>query len=409
MQSTQVISNRVALLIFLFLLPVGWLFPVVLSFFLFVVSMINKDVKYSFLATSFLVVFFSVVNLSKVVEGDLAWYLEDYADFLYFGYFDYFSYDYRAKLTEPLYHFFSYILSVLTGGSESYFVATVTFIIYYLSALFVAKILLNVLAVSYSDDVVLVLVFFIFFGILFSQALNLIRQYIACVLLLLSFLFFFEGRNKRMFLFFILAFLTHNSVFVFLPLFLLGVVLVSRKLRDEGLLFSIFAAFFLGGVVAVIYIVSFFIFGQASRLYIDDGSVSWVVKSFDLILLLGMSFALRNKAGTESGSRKLVLVYAYFSFVGFLVVSHYSEFLSLRYYFYMDFLRWIPFYFLLSAVSLNSLGKFLALFVLFFSSIFYMNFRMEMSPFEYGFSFWDGVVFLPFGVFNYIDLFGLVG
>jgi len=332
---------------------------------------------------------FFVINTNKIISNDLFWYSQQY----YMNYgssiSDVFA-DYRAGVQarwgEPVYHLLSYFLSNISNANYTVFVFVISFSVY-LGSLFSIYFFINKSSLNDSQKAIII-IFFLFFGIIFTQSLHLIRQYLACTLLLFSVVLSFNNREKLGGVFSVLAFLTHNSTLV-VSVVLLCVYLIYKyssnikiKIR-YSLIFSIF--------LALLYISLFIITGNESRLLIDDGSVSPIVKIIDLLLFIITVIAF-NLSKDNSKETELIYLF-YISYCVFLFLMHYSHFLSLRYYFFLDFFRWVPCYILFNYIDLkrNSVlpvGLFLVAI-----SVTYFNLRFTTTPFDYQHSFLEYLVY----------------
>lgn len=325
------------------------------------------------------VIHFITMNLNKTIENDLFWYSQQYIDNYTAPISDIFNdarFGVLARISEPVYHVFSYILSNVTAADFNVFVVVVTSIIYF----FPLKVIFDFSKwIGLRDrELVTLVIFMIFFGIIFTQSLHLIRQYLACVSLLAGMMSLVKGRPHWAWFMFLISCMTHNSMIVVVVLFIGCSYLYKLKLDSAKL---IIASAMFGGGLSVIYIFLFFLSGGASRLLIDDGSVGVLVKAVDL-LILALSLVLFSKQPNKL-KPFLPLYILYVSYCSFLVVSHYSVFLSLRYYFLLDFIRWIGFFIIIRSMPFKKEGHAALNIGLVFLGSVYFWMRVASSPFDY--------------------------
>ncbi len=335
-----------------------------------------------------LIVFhFIVMNLNKTIENDLFWYSQQYIDNYTAPLSDVFNdvrFGVQARTSEPIYHFFSYALSNLTAANFNVFVVLVTSLIYFfpLKTIFV----FSRWAELKDRELVTLLVFMIFFGIIFSQSLHLIRQYLACVSLLAGMMSLVMGRSRSACVIFIISCLTHNSMVVVVVLFLSCFYLYRSKLDSTKM---IIASALMGGGLSIIYILYFLFFmsGGAGRLLIDDGSVGLLVKGVDAVILV-LSLVLFSKQ--QSKFEHVLPLYAlYVAYCSFLLVAHYSVFLSLRYYFVLDFIRWIGFFIIIRSIPFTIEKHAVLNIGLVFVGGVYFWLRVDSSPFDYKYTIYE--------------------
>jgi len=359
--------------------------PLALGIFLLILSSVINSKGGVLLGVALVIFSFFLINLNKVIVNDLIWYSEHYFLNLTDYYYEVFG-GYRAgvqaRWTEPVYHSLSYLVSNLTDGNYTIFVFIVTMGIYG-GGVYSVNSFLGLSSLS-NRKVAIVLIFFLFFGVVFTQSLHLIRQYLACMFVLVSLVGLVRGSVNHFFIFTALAFLTHNATFIVSILFYCIYFLGGRGWGIKAnLLYCLGASF----VLAAAYIVSFSILGSASRLMIDDGSVGSIVKITDISLFILSLFIFMNNKKIGLTDRYIYLMY--FSFCVFLFFLHYSGFLGLRYYFYLDFLRWVPVYLIFLCIPFDFKFDISVAIGLVCLGSFYTAARLESSPFDYGGTFFD--------------------
>jgi len=368
--------------------------PLALGIFLLVLSSISSSKNGVLVGIALVVFSFFLINLNKVVVNDLIWYSEHYFLNLTDYYYEVFG-GYRAgvqaRWTEPFYHSLSYVISNLTSANYTVFVFMVTVGIYG-GGLYSVNRFIRLSGLN-SRKAAIVLIFFLFFGVVFTQSLHLIRQYLACMFILVSLVGLVRGRVNCFFLFAALAFLTHNATFIVSILFYSIYFLVRN---DREIKINFLYCFGVSFTLAAAYIVSFFILGSESRLMVDDGSIGTIVKITDASLfVLSLFVFIRHK---EIRLIDRYVFFMYFSFCVFLFVLHFSGFLGLRYYFYLDFLRWIPVYMIFLCVPFDFKFDISVSIGMVFLGVFYTAARMERSPFVYGAGFFE-YLFYPLNIF----------
>lgn len=365
--------------------------PFLLGLGLLFLSVVMVRTEIMWLGVFLLVSVFTLMNLNKYVENDLYWYSWQYLDNYGASLSEVFGdirYGVISRASEPVYHLFSYFLSNATGGDYNFWVVLITMFLYLVPLKIIS---MSISRIGGDRNVFLLVIFTLFFGILFTQTLHLIRQYMACVFLLVGLYYWSRKLYWLGVVWFILSFLTHNSMAVLVGLFV-AVAFLTERQRGWGRLK--YAALFAVGT-ALIYLLFFTIF-MPGRLTIDDGSVSLFVKVVDVIILISSVYFYMKRPFYGVVGRMYV---AYFAFSIFLIFLHSSIFLSLRYYFVLDFFRWLGFYSILHGLSLTGRSEVLVSVVVVFLGALYFYLRLESSPFSFGYEsseylFSSGKIFL---------------
>jgi hypothetical protein len=382
-------NRKEQIAIFLIFICLSAFMPLSLGIMILVFSPNTQSTKVVIIGAALVVFSFILMNLNKGIVNDLVWYSQHYLinnNTSVSSVFDGYRFGVEARWTEPLYHLFSYYLSNISNGNYTIFVITVTTIIYGGSLYALFNFIKN--SQLTQSNGALLIIFFLFFGVIFTQSLHLIRQYIACTLLLISLVFLSKEQFKLASFFTVLAFLTHNSTIVVSILFF-NVFFIYKFIETKQGKLSI--SLFLSTLLALFYIFAFVFIGDENRLLIDDGSVSPLVKLIDLLLfIVSVFFFYKLKRIEKIGE---IAFYIYFSFCIFLFVLHYSHFLSLRYYFFLDFFRWIAVYVLLRYFSFDKGSLAIVSVLLVILGAIYLNLRISSSPFDYGYSFLEYLIY----------------
>jgi hypothetical protein len=333
-----------------------------------------------------LVIFhFIVMNLNKTIENDLFWYSQQYIDNFNAPINEVFN-DVRfgviARVSEPVYHLFSYVISNVTGADFDVFVVLVTAVIYFFPLKAIYDFSNRADLKDY--EMVSLLIFMLFFGIIFTQSLHLIRQYFACVFLLVGMMGLVRGDGRWAFVMFTVSCLTHTSMVIVVIIFYGCLYLNKSRLESDKV---IVAAAILGGGISASYIALFLITGNGSRLLIEDGSVGMIVKMVDILILV-ISWVLFSRHRNKL-ERFLPLYAMYVSYCIFLIVAHYSIFLSLRYYFVLDFIRWIGFFIIIRSISFEKEKYAMMNVSLLILGFIYFWMRVLSSPFDYKYTVYE--------------------
>ncbi len=384
------------LLALLFFFIVSIFYPLLSALFIFIfVAKNNRNhhcLKYSLLL---LFIFFFSINLNKVIENDLLWYSGQYTLNLGAKYTDIFNVDRLgvvARASEPVYHSLSYLLSNLTNANYSLFVFSITFLIYYLTGYAIYKSLLSFKCSSATISITLL--FHMLFGIVFTQSLHLVRQYIAGVFLLLFVILLIRSTSKLPVLFALLSCFTHNSIAILVILFLFIYKIMNLNFSlFYQYLYSTFCTIFL----AFIYILSFFLMGEQGRLSKDDGTISTMVIAIDSLLFICCAiFVWFNRNILPSFLIKFHCYY--FMLFLFCMVLNISLFLGLRYYFYLDFFRWVPFFIFIFSLKKNKVSNLFVSGLISLSGVIYLTARLNSSPFDFGYNIFE-YIFYPIFIF----------
>ena len=189
--------------------------------------------------------FLSYINSTKIASSDTIHYLTWYSNidrshpvssFLFY------RGDY--SINEPLFTIISIIINYLTLGSETGYLFLCTFLISFLQFCSI-----YIVAKHYNISNKMILVFMImlaFFNPLFIQTVHALRQMIATSFLMMA----IAKRivtEKNSWILMIMAFLTHMSVMIYLPILILSIsykkLTVFHVLLISGLVYGCFMAY----------------------------------------------------------------------------------------------------------------------------------------------------------------------
>jgi hypothetical protein len=334
-----------------------------------------------YIGTLSIVASYSLINFNKEIENDLVWYSEHF--FYHFGgnILDIFSTPYSgviAKSTEPLYHIFSFLISNITYSNYFLYIASITALIYFPLSIIIIKVS-NRLNFSPIDTSIL-LFFFLTMSMTFTLTAHLIRQYIAISFLSCMIYNLVLYNNRRTILFSIISILTHNAT---LPIIIIILIVHSihylfrNKSRSVILLLTCSITIFLTFLVieTIVWL------GDGNRLHINDGAISAVVKYID-----GSIFVISILCYLCTPKRNNIISFLYiiyFSFFTFILYVQNYDFLALRYYFFLDVLRWIPVMLILYSFSFKKITKIIMLCISLPLGVFYLDARFNTSPFDF--------------------------
>lgn len=407
MRNTNMQNNKFNY-VYLCFFPLFFVYPIL---FLILASVLYIWMRGAGAALYLAVVFgvlLSWINCNKLIDGDLYWYSEQY---IYFSSGEFFKiflepiYGVQAKETEPAYHAISWLLSNLTGGNVFVLVVFVTLFIYVVSAKGVLMIAKHFDIESKSSMVLLS--FVCLFCVTFTLTNQLIRQYMASAVLLVALGAHLSKHRNISICCTVLAVLLHNSTVIPVFLYLLVNFIYSRFTMSGKAKFILSILLFSMVSVLAEKMVSFLDAGQVEDLYFqDDGAVSSYLNLIDvsvsLLGVLGYGLAVMfNKVRPGMRGLEVLLVFFFCYFV-FLWGMQFSPLLYLRYYFYVDFMRWIPvialFIYLKEIGSKVGFSWLLSICCIGFVVV---GARIDRSPFDYSGGLFEYVFANPVEVANY--------
>lgn len=320
------------------------------------------------------------------VGNDLGWYSTQWFSFTEYphGYMSIFDSDFvtfindgflvQPKITEPVYHSFSYFFSRLTDGNYIFYTYFITTFIYLPACIVIYKIL-----ESEKIDAILialVLIFFIFFSMKFTNMFNMIRHYCSGSFLIITLYFIYFDRVKWALFFGVIAILTHNASVVVCAIYAL-VYLVERspiKSDYKKLLGVVLGASCLSIAYLAVYFLTFTNYEE-----LDDRGSGLLFKFLDLIIV-----TLSILAYSSTKKSKLDKLWFYYIAVIILIsFMHLTSFLQLRYYAYFDYFRWIGIIYIFNALMRVTKYHFLLLIVALCGFLFFLWLRISISDFDF--------------------------
>lgn len=320
------------------------------------------------------------------VGNDLGWYSTQWYAFnnYEYGFLSIFDDDYaifindgflvQPKISEPIYHGFSYFFSKITDANFIFYTYTLTFFIYIPACIVLFKMLKS----SKKNEILiaLVLVFFIFYSMTFTNMFNMIRHYCSGSFLIITLYFIYSKRIRWAFLFGILAVLTHNAAIVVCAIYIL--VFYIEKLPYKKDWIKVLYVVIGSSTISLLYLsVYFATFTNYEKL--DDKGAGLLLKSLDIILIAISFFCYKYRV--KSYFDKL-----WFYYVGIIILiffMHFTSFLQLRYYAYFDYFRWIGLVYIFSFIIRIVKFKLLFFFIVLFILIVFLWLRIYISDFDF--------------------------
>lgn len=283
-----------------------------------------------------------LVNYTKVPASDLEMYNDTFKlyldqNILQAG---------RTILLDPFFYYTSYFVTKLSFGNLPVVALFWTIFTYY--TFFYALYEYDKIFQSSNRLRLIFIVFFSFFiGLDFQLSAHLMRQSAALSLAMLGIAMYCRG--KRIYrLFFVLAFLTHFSTVIFIPIIFL------TRLRKHFLAIAVVVCMVLGYIVSTLNILEvvnglhlnpsnplFASITDRAQMYQekDDGGVT-VRLMIEMLLYLLIAIYVLIRAGklfekkeTAIGARRFLAIYMCFSI--FVALIRNNLLLSLRYFFYL--------------------------------------------------------------------------
>jgi hypothetical protein len=357
----------------LFILVFVSVFSIIAPFYIGIFSLalyiVTKRDEWIYVFFISFILLFSNMNLYKEVwafgdylgiGNDLGWYSTQWFSFADhpYGFMSIFDEDYlifindgflvRPKISEPIYHAYSYFFSRLKDGNYIFFVYSLTFFIYLPACIVIYKILesnkLNPILIA------LVLIFFIFFSMKFTNMFNMIRHYCSGSFLIITLYFIYFDRIKWAFLFGILASLTHNAAVVVCAVYAIVYFVDQAPIKSD--LKKIRLVIIGTSLLSIAYLFVYYLTYTNYEELNDRGS-GLIFKLLDLFIIGLSVIAYIN---TQKSSINKLWLY-YLGVITLITFMHFTSFLQLRYYAYFDYFRWIGvlyiFNFLLKVTKFN--------------------------------------------------------
>lgn len=286
----------------------------------------------------------------------------------------------KPKISEPVYHSFSYFFSRLTDANYIFYTYAITFFIYLPTCIVIYKILES----SSFDEVLiaLVLVFFMFYSMKFTNMFNIIRHYCSGSFLIITLYFLYFDKIKRALLFGIIAILTHNAAVAVCAIYAIVYLIQESSTRSEKR--KLWSLIVFSSIISLLYLsVYYATFTNYEEL--NDRGSGYLFKIIDLSIVIISIFAYCTTKKTSIDK----LWFYYLGIIILICFMHLSSFLQLRYYAYFDYFRWIGFIYIFNVLIKNTKFK-LLLFVLLLSlSLLFLWLRIYISDFEFNGMFHD--------------------
>lgn len=365
----------------------------IFSLFLYLFSKKSEWIYVFFISFIFL---FANMNLHKEiwafgdylgVGNDLGWYSTQWFAFNNhpYGYMSIFDSNYvsfindgflvQPKLSEPIYHSFSYFLSRLTDGNYVFYTYFITFFIYLPACIVIHKILDS----TDADTVLiaLVLVFFIFFSMKLTNMFNVIRHYCSGSFLIITLYFIYFDRVKLAIFFGMMASLTHNAAVVVCAIYALTYIVLNNPFIKKDF-YKLLGVIVGATCISIAYLAVYYMTFTNYEELQDTGS-GLLFKFIDLIIfgLSIVAYRLTKKSAIDK------LWFYYVAVIILVLFMHLTSFLQLRYYAYLDYFRWIGliyiFNFILKSTKFNLLFFIIVLCV----CVLFLWLRVYISVFDF--------------------------
>lgn len=317
-------------------------------------SLFVKDERLSFgwISVALVFILLLAVNLCKSPDGDLEWYLLVHRKFSNQNFSDVInSGDWSLRWSEVVYYFSSFVVSRVFDGSYVSLIVLIHSLTY--GVYIVALVFMSRTFALKGRETLLCIIFGMVFAITFTQTTQLVRQYICGSLILLAAVLLLNRRWIFFLVLSIVAVFVHNSAVILLALVLVSYSASKAKSwRAASLVFM-----FIAGAYAFGYLLSspqWSFISEVSLVDKNDGEISVAIKLMDGALLL--VFLALGRIRDESG--RFVLRsrayrywrFMYLSYFVFLIAVSGSPLLSLRFYFYIEWLRILPILYLILAI-----------------------------------------------------------
>jgi len=339
------------------------------------------------------------INATKVPDNDLIQYYKYFDLAGQYNFFDYVS----LKAKEPAFYAITYIMYYITLGSETAYVAAITFCAYFFLLYAVLKYYKYIFDDSHVIAFALIIVAFL--PQLFSMSAHLIRQFLGggiFFLALVNYLFY----DKKSWFLVLLAVFIHSTVLLFVPFMYLKIfkgkksilsiciyVLCMMVMFNYSQQISTSVLNILGDNV-ITY--PFKRFGQKTYYDLKDLSVmGYVVFG---VLVVVVSFVYSNKKlfiGSQGHSPIYQFCNIFIVLVIFIILNISESELSVRYFVYVY--MFVPFIFPLIILEKNNVA-FLTRISISILSIVYFVYKLKFGVWDYA----DLSVLLYSSVINFV-------
>lgn len=330
------------------------------------------------------IILFGIMNANKEMAGDWTWYTAHYKAMEYLGFSDYLGKRIGAvttRVTEPVYYLLAYLTGKLSGYDVDALAASVTIFVFGVMAWGIW--LVAEWEYRGRNRVLqpLVVAGVAIFAINFSLSTHLVRQELAASFVVLGFAFLLQDKLRVAIGWAIVAFLTHQSA-AFLIVTLYAPLYLSRRFAPDIPTRTVYYLVLLlvGGLFG--YAITTTDEFQNAK---NDGAVADALLYVDGVIfaaLVGVHLLSKHRS---SLSGCIIGTYVLFYAVYLLVAE--SALAALRVYFYMDSIRAIAVFLIIAALTQPRLlqrSEVLIGAALIMSAIYYQEFRISRSPFDFG-------------------------
>lgn len=327
---------------------------------------------------------FAAMNMNKIPYSDWVWYTEHYLMTQNYTLAQYLGARIgwiTIKWNEPVYYWLARRVARASGGNIKALAATITIINYGAigGAVFVFG---SDLYRSFERKVdSIFLLGCVLLAITFTLVTQLVRQELATSIAILGFALFARGKLYIPAALAFIAMGTHQSA-VLVIIILYGPVAIFRWVPHPlvRVLFFFATALVLLGLG---YYISTSSISELGRK--NDGSVDTSLMAFDAALTVGIILIniLRRDKNIYSLTILISMIYFWVMMASMIQVP----LAMLRLYFTMDFIRAIAVAIIVIAAlprGLNKITRWLISILYLISSLFYVNARIDRSPFDYG-------------------------
>lgn len=329
-------------------------------------------------------VFVFLFNLTKTFDSDFRVYASQFVGFMNVSLNEFLKIGgWSVRRTEPGFYFLMDIVSKLSHGNLFYLVLLINTMIY---GIYIASLLSFKNYLKINDSIVYSgIIFAVFAGLNFAQSAHLVRQYIAGSLLFLFFCLLIYRNYRFALVVFIIAFFIHNSSFI--PFLLISTAKALVDIKGRKSIKYIETTI----VVILIYVLGLILTRPGSffnyvSLMLDNGSFSVLSLFFDFGLF-GCSVVVLLWEKVSCLFKRVLRIYTLFGIfmAVFLFSVKSSPLFLLRFYFYLEWFRFIGFISLLFFISkIRGDHKLLFYFTGWSMALLVLGLRVNRSPWDYG-------------------------
>lgn len=386
--------NR-TMLILVFVSLVSLLAPFYIGIFALFTYLTTKRSEWLYVFFISFILLFCNMNLHKEawafgdflgIGNDLGWYSTQWFAFnnYQYGFLSIFDEDYaifindgflvQPKISEPIYHGYSYFFSKLTNGNYIFYTYTITLFIYLPACIVIYKILDSA---KFSEVLIaLALMFFIFYSMKFTNMFNMIRHYCSGSFLIITLFFLYFDKIRFAIFFGVIASLTHNAAVVVCAIYFVVYYVTASDERSNR--YKILYVVMGSAAISILYLLVYYAtFTNYEEL--DDRGSGILFKLLDVAIVLLSIFAYMVR-------RKSTFDKMWFYYIGIIVLiffMHTTNFLQLRYYAYFDYFRWIGLVYIFSLILRVVRLKLLFFSLSLIAFILFLWYRIYISDFDF--------------------------